>query len=54
LHSYAWVFDKDVTRINELLTLAKQPPVAQLAMRMKDDLRAAKEKIEAIAASLDK
>ncbi|MFZ0819426.1 MAG: hypothetical protein WAM91_05110 [Candidatus Acidiferrales bacterium] len=52
LDYYSWVFDHDITTISGLLTFVKIPAAAQLGLRMKDEMRAAKEKIDAIAASL--
>src|SRR5712664_1864527 len=54
LDYYSWVLDQDVTRTSGLLTFAKVPAAAQLGLRMKDDMRAAKEKIDAIIASIAK
>jgi hypothetical protein len=53
LEYYSWVFDSEVTRVTGGLTFTKMPAAAQTGLRMKDDLRAAKEKLDAIAASLD-
>lgn len=49
---YSWVFDQDVTRTTGVLTFVKIPAAAQLGLRMKDDLRAAKERLDVIAESL--
>ena len=54
LDYYSWVFDQDVTRINGLLTFVKVPAALQLGLRMKDDIRAAKEKMDAIITSMGK
>ena len=53
LEYYSWLFDSEVTRVAGGLTLTKMPAAAQTGLHMKDDLRAAKEKLDAIAASLD-
>ncbi len=53
LEYYSWVFDSEVTRVTGGLTFIKMPAAAQTGLRMKDDLRAAKGKLDAIAASLD-
>jgi hypothetical protein len=52
LDYYSWVFDQDVTRTAGVLTFIKVPAAAQLGLRMRDDMRAAKEKLDTIAASL--
>lgn len=52
LNYYSWVFDKDVTRTAGVLAFVKVPAAAQLGLRMRDDMRAAKEKLNTIAASL--
>ena len=52
LEAYSWLFDKEVTRTAGLLTFAKVPAAAQLGLRMKDDLRVAREKLDAIVAAL--
>ena len=53
LDYYSWVFDSEVTRVTGGLTFVKVPAAAQIGLRMKDDLRAAKEKLDAIAASVN-
>jgi len=53
LEYYSWVFDSEVSRFTGGLTFTKMPAAAQTGLRMKDDLRAAKDKLDAIAASLD-
>jgi hypothetical protein len=53
LESYSWVFDSEVTRTSGGLTFVKVPAAAQTGLRMKDDLRSAKQKLDAIVASLD-
>lgn len=53
LEYYSWLFDSEVTRITGGLTFTKMPAAAQTGLRMKDDLRAAKDKLDAISASLD-
>jgi len=50
---YSWLFDSEVTRTTGGLTFPKVPAAAQMGLRMKDDLRAAKDKLDAISASLD-
>ena len=52
LDYYSWAFDQDATRTAGLLTFVKIPAAAQLGLKMKEDLRAAKETIDAITASL--
>jgi hypothetical protein len=52
LDYYSWAFDQDVTRTAGVLTFVKIPAAAQLGLRMKDDMRTTKEKLDAIAASL--
>lgn len=52
LKYYVWVFDSEVTRTNGGLTFVKAPAEAQTGLRMKDDMRATKEKFDAILASL--
>jgi hypothetical protein len=52
LDYYVWVFDKEVTRTTGGLTFVKVPAAAQTGLQMKDQMRAAKEKLEAIRAGL--
>jgi hypothetical protein len=52
LDYYVWQMDSEATRTAGGLTFAKVPAASQTGLRMKDDLRAAKNKLEAIAASL--
>lgn len=52
LEYYSWAFDSEVTRTTGSLTFVKVPAAAQAGLRMKDDLRATKEKLDSIAASL--
>lgn len=49
---YSFLFESEVTRTASGLTFVKTPAAAQLGLKMKDDLRTAKEKLDAIAASL--
>jgi len=53
LAMYSWLFDQETSRTAGALTFVKAPAAAQMGLRMKDDLRAAKEKLDAIAASLE-
>ena len=53
LDYYSWVFDQDVTRTTGVLTFVRVPAAAQLGLRMKDDMRAAKEKLDSIVGSLE-
>lgn len=53
LDYYSWQMDNEVRRTTGLLTFTKVPAAAQIGLQMKDDLRAAKQKLDAIAASLD-
>jgi hypothetical protein len=53
LDYYSWQFENEAGRVAGALTFAKVPATAQTGLRMKDDLRATKEKLQAIAASLD-
>jgi hypothetical protein len=52
LDYYSWAFDQDVTRTAGVLAFVKIPAAAQLGLRMKDDMRTAKEKLDAISSSL--
>jgi hypothetical protein len=49
---YSFLFDSEVTATTGILAVVKVPAVAQLSLKMKDDLRAAKEKLDTIAAAL--
>jgi hypothetical protein len=53
LAMYSWLFDQETTRTAGALTFVKAPAAAQMGLRMKDDLRASKEQLEAIESSLD-
>ena len=53
LDYYSWQMDNEADRTAGSLQFAKKPAVAQLGLKMKDDLRATKRKLDAIAASLD-
>jgi hypothetical protein len=50
---YAWLFDSEITRTTGVLTFSKVPVAVQTGLRMKDDLRAAKDKLDAVSASLN-
>lgn len=50
---YSWQMDNEADRTAGSLQFAKKPAVAQMGLKMKDDLRAAKQKLDAIADSLD-
>jgi hypothetical protein len=52
LNYYVWGFDKQITFVNGTLTFVKAPAEAQAGLQMKNDMRTAKEKLEAILASL--
>jgi hypothetical protein len=52
LDYYSWAFDSEVKRTTGGTTFAKSPAAAQMGIRLKDDLRTAKDKIDAIASSL--
>lgn len=52
LDYYSWAFDQEVTRTTGELTFLKGPAAAALGLHVKDDMRAAKDKLDAIAASL--
>jgi hypothetical protein len=52
LEMYSWLMDHEADRSAGFLQFAKVPAAAQLGLRMKDDLRAAKGKLDEIAASL--
>jgi hypothetical protein len=53
LDYYSWQMDNEADRTAGSLQFAKKPAVAQLGLKMKDDLRSTKRKLAAIAASLD-
>ena len=53
LDYYSRNMDWEADRSAGSLQFAKVPAVAQMGLRMKDDLRAAKEKLDAIGGSLD-
>lgn len=50
---YSWQMANEADRTAGSLQFAKKPAVAQMGLKMKDDMRAAKRKLDAIAASLD-
>jgi hypothetical protein len=52
LDYYSWAFDQEVTRTTGELTFLTGPAAAALGLQMKDDMRAAKERLDAIATSL--
>jgi hypothetical protein len=52
LEYYVWVFNIEVTRTTSELTFVKAPAAAQIGLKMKDDLQAAKEKFDEILAGL--
>jgi hypothetical protein len=52
LDMYSWMMDHEADRTAGFLQFAKVPAAAQLGLRMKDDLRAAKSKLYELAASL--
>jgi hypothetical protein len=54
LDYYSWQMDNEANRTAGSLQFAKTPAVAQMGLRMKDDLRAAKARLDTIAASLDR
>ena len=52
LATYSWLFDKEITRTTGGLNFVKAPAAAQMAVSMKDEMRAAKEKLDAIGSAL--
>ena len=52
LDMYSWMMDHEADRTAGFLQFAKVPAAAQLGLRMKDDLRATKNQLDEIAASL--
>jgi len=52
LEMYSWLMDHEADRSAGFLQFAKVPAAAQLGLKMKDDLRAAKGKLDELAASL--
>lgn len=50
---YSWQMANEADRTAGSLQFAKKPAVAQMGLKMKDDMRATKRKLDAIAASLD-
>ncbi len=52
LAMYSWLMDHEADRTAGFLQFAKVPAAAQLGLRMKDDMRAAKGKLDEIGASL--
>jgi hypothetical protein len=52
LDYYSWQMGNEADRSAGSLQFAKMPAVAQTGLKMKDDLRAAKSKLDEIAASL--
>jgi hypothetical protein len=48
----AYLINYDADRVAGMLSFVKVPATAQTGLKMKDDMRAAKEKLDAIAASL--
>jgi hypothetical protein len=53
LEYFAWQMDHEAARTTGSLSFAKIPAVAQLGLKMKDDLRATKDEIESVSASLN-
>lgn len=47
------LIDSDIGAVNNMLALSRIPAAAQLGIQMKNDLRAAKEKLDSIVASLE-
>lgn len=52
LAMYSWLFDQEITRTTGGLNFVKAPAAAQMAVSMKDEMRAAKEKLDALGSSL--
>lgn len=52
LDYYSWAFDQEVTRTTGELTFLKGPAAAALGLHVKDDMRTAKDKLDAIATAL--
>jgi hypothetical protein len=49
----SWQFNNDADRVAGFLKFVKVPATAQLGLKMKDDMRATKDNLDKIAASLD-
>ena len=52
LDYYSWQFNKEAVRIAEMLKFVKVPATIQLGLKLKEDMRATKDKLDKIAASL--
>jgi hypothetical protein len=50
---YSWQMNHEAERTTGSLAFTKVPAAAQIGLQMKDDLRTAKQKLDAIAESLD-
>jgi len=53
LYDTAFKFKNEANRIAEMLKFIKVPATAQLGLKLKDDMRATKDKLDRISASLD-
>jgi hypothetical protein len=53
LEYYARQFDSEATRVAEMLKFVKVPATIQLGIKLKEDLRTTKDKLDKISASLD-
>ena len=49
---YSWQFKNEADRIAGMLTFLKVPATAQLGLKLKDDMRSTKDKLDKIAATL--
>jgi hypothetical protein len=52
LHLYAWRMNERVDRVSGLASLVTNAEIVQMALKMKDDYRAANQMLESIAASI--
>jgi hypothetical protein len=53
LFDTAFRFQNDGDRVAQMLVFIEVPSTAQLGLKLKDDMRATKDKLDKIAASLD-
>jgi hypothetical protein len=53
LFDTAFKFENDGDRIAQMLVFIEVPATAQLGLKLKDDMRATKDKLDKIAASLN-
>ena len=52
LAMYSWLFEQEVARTTGGLRFVKIPAAAHMGLKMKDDMRATKERLDATSASL--